>query len=57
MPDFIHIHPKDNVAVALRPVTAGTVFQGIAALQDIPQGHKMALLPLAAGEQIGRAHV
>ena len=52
MPDFIHIHPKDNVAVALRPVTAGTVFQGIAALQDIPQGHKMALLPLAAGEQV-----
>ena len=54
MPDFIHIHPRDNVAVALRPVTAGTVFQGIAALQDIPQGHKMALLPLAAGEQVAK---
>lgn len=52
MPDFIHIHPKDNVAVALRAIPAGTVFEGIAALTDIPQGHKMALASLSAGEQI-----
>ncbi len=52
MPDFIHIHPKDNVAVALRPIPAGTVFQGITAAAEIPQGHKMALKPLAEGDQV-----
>ena len=52
MPDFIHIHPNDNVAVALKAIPAGTVFQGIAAAADIPQGHKMALKPLAEGEHV-----
>jgi len=52
MPDFIHIHPDDNVAVALRPIPAGTVFAGVTAAQDIPQGHKMALAPMAEGEQV-----
>lgn len=52
MPDFIHIHPKDNVAVALRAIPAGTVFEGVSALSDIPQGHKMALTPMVAGEQV-----
>ena len=52
MPDFIHIHPQDNVAVALRPIPAGTAFQGIAAAEDIPQGHKMALQPIEPGDQV-----
>lgn len=52
MTDFIRIHPGDNVAVALKPIPAGTVFLGVAAGQDIPQGHKMALTALAPGEQI-----
>ena len=52
MPDFIHIHPKDNVAVALHAIPAGTVFQGITANVDIPQGHKMALKPLAENDQV-----
>ena len=52
MPDFIHIHPKDSVAVALRPIPAGTVFEGITAAADIPQGHKMALKALTEGEQV-----
>ena len=52
MPDFIHIHPADNVAVALRPIPAGTVFQGITATADIPQGHKMAMKPMENGEQV-----
>ncbi len=52
MPDLIHIHPLDNVAVALRPIAAGTVFQGVTAAVDIPQGHKMALKPLASGDQV-----
>ncbi len=52
MPDFIQIHPKDNVAVALKPIPAGTVFDGVTAKTDIPQGHKMALSALAENEQI-----
>ena len=52
MPDFIHIHPNDNVAVALRAIAAGTVFEGITANVDIPQGHKMALKPLAENDQV-----
>ena len=52
MADFIKIHPTDNVAVALRNVPAGTSFEGVTALQDIPQGHKMALRPIGAGEQV-----
>ncbi len=52
MPDFIHIHPSDNVAVALRPIPAGTVFEGVTATMDIPQGHKMALKALAENDQI-----
>ena len=49
MLDFIRIHPADNVAVALRPAPAGTAFAGVTAAEDIPQGHKMALAPIAAG--------
>ena len=49
---FIHIHPGDNVAVALKPIPAGTRFEGVSAKTDIPQGHKMALADLAPGDQI-----
>lgn len=52
MPDFIRIHPKDNVAVALHTIEPGTVFEGVTAQAQIPQGHKMALLPLNEGEQV-----
>ncbi len=52
MPEFIHICPDDNVAVALRAVSAGTEFLGITAREDIPQGHKMALNALKDGDQI-----
>ena len=52
MNEFIHIHPKDNVAVALKPIPAGAVFEGVTAGMDIPQGHKMALRDIAPEEQI-----
>jgi len=52
MPDFIQIHPSDNVAVALRPVPAGTVYAGVTAAMEIPQGHKMAIRPIAASGQV-----
>ncbi len=52
MPEFIRINPKDNVAVALRPIEKGTVFSGITAAVDIPQGHKMALQPMCEKDQV-----
>ena len=52
MPDFIQIHPADNVVVALRPVPAGTVYEGITAAMEIPQGHKMAIRPMAEADQV-----
>lgn len=52
MPDFIRIHPSDNVAVALHAIPAGTVFEGVTASTDIPQGHKMALVDLVENDQV-----
>ena len=52
MNDMIHIHPADNVAVALKPIPAGTQFEGVTAKADIPQGHKMALTDLAENDQV-----
>ena len=36
----------------LKPIPAGTVFEGVAAKTDIPQGHKMALNGLAENDQV-----
>ena len=52
MKNFLQIHPADNVAVALRPAQAGDCFAGIAAREAIPQGHKMALRSICAGEAV-----
>ena len=52
----IQISRLDNVAVALHPikkgeeVTAGGIT--VTALEDIPQGHKIALKPIKNGENI-----
>lgn len=48
---MIQIASGDNVAVALRPVAKGESVT-VTALEDIPQGHKMALRPIRAGENI-----
>ena len=46
MPQAIHISPIDNVVVALHPIAKGTLVEvdglAVTALEDIPQGHKMA---------------
>ena len=52
MPDFIRIHPTDNVAVALHTIPAGTVFQCVTAQAEIPQGHKMAMTAIGEGAQV-----
>lgn len=56
MQEFIKIHPQDNVAVALCPLSAGSTFQvdsqTVILAEDIPQGHKFTLTPLSEGEQV-----
>ena len=56
MQTFIRIHPEDTVAVALQPLAAGTavVAEGkpITLREDIPQGHKFALVHIPAGEAV-----
>ena len=52
MEKCIRIAPRDNVAVALSPVTCGDEILGVAAASDIPLGHKIALERIACGEAI-----
>ncbi|MDE6418060.1 MAG: altronate dehydratase family protein [Duncaniella sp.] len=57
MKDFIKINPADNVAVAINPLSKGTVVAvdgagDIELVTDIPAGHKFALRDLAEGENV-----
>lgn len=52
MKKHIQIHEKDNVVVALCEIQPGTVLQGVAALEVIPAGHKMALKDIAGGDAV-----
>lgn len=56
MKSYIQINPKDNVCVALRPIEKGTQVQAdgctVTAAENIPQGHKIALREIAAGEKV-----
>ncbi len=57
---FVRLHPRDNIAVAKRSVSAGTRFEQDGAEQGtsyttaeaIDFGHKLALGPIAAGEAV-----
>ena len=48
--------PIDNVVVALHPIAKGTLVEvdglSVTALEDIPQGHKMAVKPIKNGENV-----
>ena len=55
MKSFIQINPLDNVAVVLAPEglkKGDKPESGITLLNDIPYGHKFALLPIAKGEKV-----
>ena len=56
MQDIVKIHENDNVAVALRPLakgeTMGKAGAEVCRREDIPQGHKFALRPIKAGEEV-----
>ena len=48
----LRIHPQDNVAVALTELRAGEIVLSVRLKQDVPAGHKLALLPIAQGETV-----
>ena len=56
MMKMIHIHPDDNVAVALAEVKKGDTAEldkcVVTVAEDIQRGHKMALRDIAEGEKI-----
>ncbi len=59
---FLVHHPKDSVGVAIADIRAGEAVDGVAldgnspltvaAVEDVPLGHKIALVPIAAGAQV-----
>ena len=54
LPLTIRMHPADNVAIVANDggLPAGTVLPGGLVLRDkVPQGHKVALQDLAAGDE------
>jgi len=51
------IHPRDNVVIALRNLSAGEEVkakgvEGFSVMQEIPASHKIALRDIPAGEEI-----
>ncbi len=54
-PPVIRLHPDDGVAIARATLMVGTpVAEGVAAIERVPAGHKVAVRPIALGEPILR---
>ena len=55
-PNTLHLHPADNVCVALRQVAAGDQLDAagspLRAAEPVPPGHKIALRSLKSGERV-----
>jgi len=51
-PRVLRLHNADNVLVAVDQIAQGASVQGVAALERIPRGHKMASARIAAGEPV-----
>lgn len=52
MKNYIKINPNDNVVVALKDVKSGEVIENVTVLNDIPKGHKMALVDIKENENV-----
>src|SRR5512142_2409892 len=53
----ITLHARDNVAIVVNAggLRAGTIFDdGLALVEDVPQGHKVATADIGAGEAVIR---
>ncbi|MFP5393969.1 MAG: galactarate dehydratase [Gammaproteobacteria bacterium] len=59
-PLYIRMHPNDNVAIVVNDggLPAGTVFpDGLVLVDNVPQGHKVALIDLAENAAVLRYNV
>ncbi len=56
MADFIKINPADNVIIALKDFSTGEIIsieeKELEVVNDVPKGHKIALVPIAENEDI-----
>jgi altronate dehydratase len=46
---ILKIKEEDNVATAMQKITPGEELDGITALQEIPFGHKISVVPIKKG--------
>jgi len=55
-PSAIFLHPRDNVAIAIRPIAAGQELpidgSVVKASEPIPAGHKVAIREIVAGQPV-----
>ncbi|GHG34866.1 UxaA family hydrolase [Paracoccus aerius] len=51
-PATMHLSPADTVAIALRPLVAGEVHEGVTLADDVPLGHKFAVVPIPRGAAV-----
>jgi len=51
-PRSVHLHPSDNVIVAVDPLPAGAEVRGVAVNKRVPRGHKMAIAAVAEGQPV-----
>src|ERR1700754_1188781 len=59
-PHYIRVHPSDNVAIVVNDggLGEGAAFpDGLVLRERVPQGHKVALSDLAAGDEVIRYNV
>lgn len=49
---LLTIDPRDDVAVAVRPLQAGETAEGVRLKADVPAGHKVALRAVPAGAEV-----
>ncbi len=58
LPAIVRVDPADQVGVALRPLAAGEVVTidggTLTVAEPIATGHKIALMPIAAGDDVRR---
>lgn len=53
-PRLLTLHPQDNVAIALGDIAPGETQGAPRLLQPVGQGHKVAIAPIRAGENVLR---
>src|SRR3954453_13664475 len=49
---FLRLNASDNVLVAVTELPEGTPIEDVVTRQEIPAGHKLAALPIAAGDPV-----